>query len=632
MSVQNAYQQVRTRADAVWQPYANPGRVRIDVTVATCSHAAGVHRTWDALEKEIAARGAAVDLGVISCAGWCWLEPSVIVTRPDGSRVLHGPVRPTDVGPLLDAVTSRAGFYDRLAIAVLSGQADGVATDPAFAGWLRPQVRWLMANVGLTDPENIDHYIARDGFKGLARALDLTQEEIIKEMLDSGVWGRGGAAFPAGRKWDFLRGARNMPKYIVCNADEGDPGAFVNRILLEGDPGIVLEGMAIAAAAAGAEYGYLYIRDEYPLAVERCEKAVAQLEARGLLGRNILGKDGFNFHVTVVRGAGAYVCGEETGLLSSIQDSRGMPRIKPPFPANAGVFGLPTNVNNVETYACAPVVFRHADGAERYKSQGTPKSTGTKMFSITGDVERVAAFEVPFGIPTRTLIEACGGPPDNRLKIIQPGGPLLGMLPGRAIDTALDLDPYREWKLLGMGGGGIVVCDDTTCPVDLVQYFEWFAEDESCGRCTTCHGGTQRYVEILRRIADGGGRMSDLELLVLLKDTMRWANCFHGQGAPAAVDCLLMYFRDELIEHIQEKRCRAGVCRGLIRYEVEPARALDAAPAAAICPTNAIRQDDAGRYVVDQSLCIKCNACHEVQPDVITIVGAGRSLATAAAD
>jgi NADH-quinone oxidoreductase subunit F len=614
----SAYSEIRARAEAVWQGYERPGRTRIDVTVATCAHAAGVSATLEALRGEIAAGGLDADLGILSCGGMCFLEPLVVVTHPDGRRVLYGPVTADTVGALLERTVKARGVYTDLAVGVVAGEADGV---PALSEhpFMKLQTRWLMQNVGVTDPENLDHYIARGGFEGLSKAVEMESEAVIQQMVDSGVWGRGGAGFPAGRKWDFLRGARNEPKYLICNADEGDPGAFVNRILLEGDPGLVIEGMLIAGAATGARYGFIYIRDEYPLAVERVEKALAQARERGLAGDHILGSN-VSCNLRVIRGAGAYVCGDETGLLSSIQDSRGMPRIKPPFPANAGVFGLPSNVNNVETYADAPLVFRN--GVEWYKSVGTEKSPGTKMFSITGDVQRVGALEVPFGTLTRTLIEACGGPyPGGEVKIIQSGGPLAGMIPGRGIDTPLDLDPYREWKVL-MGGGGIVICDESTCAVDLATYFEWFAEDESCGRCTTCHGGTQRYVEILRRISDGGGRMSDIELLELLADTLRWSNCFHGQGAPAAVTCLLLYFRDELVEHIQEKRCRAGVCRGLIRYEVNPAQAGDVAAGAAICPTNAIKQGEDGRYVIDQSLCIKCDACREVQPEAIRVVEA----------
>ena len=623
------YAEVRARADAAWQSYERPPRPRIDVTIATCSHAAGVGRTLAAIGREIDARGYGADLRTLSCGGMCFLEPLVIITQPSGRRVLYGPVTPDKVPALLEATVAREGVLAELAVGLIAGSADGVRS-LAEHPFMAFQVRWLMQNTGITDPENLDHYIARGGFEGLAKAVTMAPEEIIKQTVDSGIWGRGGAGFPAGRKWDFLRGARNTPKYMVCNADEGDPGAFVNRILLEGDPGVVIEGMTIAAGASGATYGFIYIRDEYPLAIERTDRALRQARERGLLGEHILGSD-LSYDMRVVRGAGAYVCGEETGLLSSIQDSRGMPRIKPPFPANAGVFGLPTNVNNVETYACAPLVFRNS--VEWYRSQGTEKSPGTKMFSITGDVRRTGALEVPFGTPVARLVnEACGGARDGReLKILQLGGPLAGMLPARTIETPLDLDPFRELKVL-MGGGGIVVGDDRVCPVDLCTYFEWFAEDESCGRCTTCQRGTQRYVEVLRRISDGDGRMSDLELLELLTDTLKWSNCFHGQGAPAAVVSLLMYFRDELIEHIREKRCRAGVCRGLIRYEVDPAHAEDVAVGAAICPTGAIKQAPDGRYFIDQSLCIKCNACNEVQPEAIRVIEAYPMAASVAAD
>jgi NADH-quinone oxidoreductase subunit F len=623
------YAEIRSRADAVWQAYNRPPRPRVDVTVATCSHAAGVRRTLDALRREIAARGYDAEIGTLSCGGMCFLEPLVIVTQTSGRRILYGSVTPDTVPALLAATVAKPGVHDALAVATIAGEGGPPPLAEHF--FMRRQVRWLMQNTGITDPEELDHYIARGGYEGLARAVTMSQEEIIKETVDSGVWGRGGAGFPAGRKWDFLRGARNTPKYMVCNADEGDPGAFVNRILLEGDPGVVIEGMTIGGIATGATQGFIYIRDEYPLAIERTNRALQQARERGLLGDDILGS-GLAYDMVVVRGAGAYVCGEETGLLSSIQDSRGMPRIKPPFPANAGVFGLPTNVNNVETYACVPIVFRN--GVESYRSVGTEKSPGTKMFSITGDIRRTGALEVPFGTPTGVLVnEACGGVLEGReLKLIQPGGPLLGILPARAIDTPLDLDPYREWKLGGMGGGGIVVGDDTTCPIDLVTYFEWFAEDESCGRCTTCHGGTQRYVEILRRIQDGGGRMSDIPLLDMLSDSLVWSNCFHGQGAPAAVKCMLWYFEEELLEHIQQKRCRAGVCRGLIRYEVDPAHAGDVAQGAAICPTGAIKQAPDGAYFIDQSLCIKCNACKELQPDAIRIIDAYPVAASAAAD
>jgi NADH-quinone oxidoreductase subunit F len=608
------YAEIRAQADTVWNAYRRPSRPRLDVAVATCSHAAGVRATLARLQQEIAARGLAVDVGITGCNGFCFLEPQITVTKPDGTRVVYGPVRPEDVAELLDSALT--GVCARLAVGVLDGEAEGVAPlDQHF--FMRDQVRRLMARCGVIDPENIDHYLATGGYEALAQALTLTDEQLVKQAVDSGLWGRGGAAFPAGRKWDFLRGARTGPKYMICNADEGDPGAFVNRVLMESDPHLIVEGMIIGARATGATYGYIYIRDEYPLCVARMHRALEQARARGLLGTGILGAD-FTYDMEVVRGAGSYVCGDETGLLSSIDSARGMPRIKPPFPANAGVFGLPSNVNNVETYANAPLIFRH--GVEWYRQMGTQRNPGTKMFSISGDVQRVGVLEVPLGFPMgRLLMEHCGGPdPGRTVKAIQSGGPLGGILPASCLNLALEPEPFRDQGVL-LGSGGLILCDDTTCIVDLCAYFEWFAEDESCGRCTTCHGGTQRYVEILRRIAEGNGRMSDIELMELLTDTLRWSNCFHGQGAPASITSLLRHFRDELLAHIRDKRCPAGVCAGLIRYEIAPGHEADVAPAAAICPTEAIRRNEDGRYAVDQGRCIKCDACRQLQPEAIRL-------------
>ena len=611
------YAEVRQQADTVWRSYAKPARPRIDVSVATASHAGGGYRTWLALQRQIAERRLAVDLGVVGDTGFSFLEPVCVVTKPDGSRVMYGPVREADVAEFVDKAVT--GVLQRLAVGSLTGNVQGVSPLSEHP-FMRRQVRRLMARCGLTDPANIEHYIATGGYEGLRNALQMTDEEVIKQALDSGLWGRGGAAFPAGRKWDFLRGARNKPKYIICNADEGDPGAFVNRILLESDPGLVIEGMTIAAHAGGAEFGYLYIRDEYPIAVERCQAFVRQAREKGLLGKNIFGS-GLNYDMEVVRGAGAYVCGEETGLLSSIDTGRGMPRIKPPFPANAGVFGLPSNVNNVETYANAPLIFQH--GAAWFKEYGVAPDTGTKMFSFTGDIKRAGCVEVPFGTSMGELIrDNFGGTPDARpIKAIQSGGPLAGVLPGKFVDLPLQPAPFREQGVL-MGGGGIIVCDDTTSIIDLVQYFEWFAEDESCGRCTTCHGGTQRHVEILRRIGNGDGRLSDPELMQLINDSLRWSNCFHGQGAPAAVQSLLRHFRDELMTAIKDKRDPARQLPGLIRYEVIPGHETSVAKAAAICPVDAFEQDAQGRFAINPAVCFRCDACREVQPEAIRVVDA----------
>jgi NADH:ubiquinone oxidoreductase subunit F (NADH-binding) len=405
----------------------------------------------------------------------------------------------------------------------------------------------------------------------------------------------------------------------VCNADEGDPGAFVNRVLMEGDPHLIVEGMIIAGHATGATHGFIYIRDEYPLSVSRMQLALDQALEKGLLGEDILGS-GFDYTLEVIRGAGAYVCGEETGLIASIQDYRGMPRIKPPFPAQAGVFMKPTNVNNVETFANVPLIMRN--GAEWYASAGTEKNKGTKMFSLSGSINRVGILEVPFGISMERLLRDAGGwTRDNRpLKAIQPGGPLGGILAGDAFALALEPEPFRDKGVL-MGSGGLILFDDRACIVDMVLYFLGFVEDESCGRCTTCRQGAQRMVEILRRIAHGGGREEDIGLMQLLGNTMLWANCVHGQAGPTAAKNAIQYFMPEIETHIRERRCPAGACAGLVRYQVTDGAAPEMAAAAAICPTNAIVQAEGG-YSIDQAKCIRCGACREQAPNAVAVTDA----------
>lgn len=626
----DAYRRLQEAARPVWEAVARPERPLFRVAVATCTRAAGADETLAALREELSRRGAEADVLIVGCPGLCFADPVVDVHLPGLPRVLYGRVTADQVPRLLDAVLGEARVLPDLALGVVlygEERMEGYRGTPveglpdlAQSDWMRLQVRRLMANVGHVGAEEIDHYIARGGYEGLAKALSMTPEEVIKEVLDSGLWGRGGAAFPTGRKWDFLRQARGSPKYLICNADEGDPGAFVNRSLMEGDPHLLIEGMLIAAWATGASYGYIYIRDEYPLPVERVRKAVEQARERGLLGENILGS-GLSCDLEVVRGAGSYVCGEETGLISSLEDVRGMPKIRPPYPAQAGVFAKPTNVNNVESYANVPLILRH--GAGWYASVGSERNKGTKMFSLSGQVQRVGVLEVPLGTPVRDVIMvAGGGPPEGRkLKGLQPGGPLSGVAPASRIlaqdGLPLEPEPFREIGML-MGAGGLVVLDDSSCVVDLALYFEWFAEDESCGRCTTCFGGTRRLQEMLRRISEGGGRPEDVPLMRLLPDAMRNANCAHGQAAPTIILSLLDLFQDELQEHLVRKRCPAKACRGLVRYEIVAQD--EALPRAAdICPTQAIVKED-GSYRIDQARCIRCNACKEVAPQAIAVL------------
>jgi NADH:ubiquinone oxidoreductase subunit F (NADH-binding)/(2Fe-2S) ferredoxin len=612
-----------------WLTVESPSRPRVTVYYGTCSIAAGAGETLAALRSEVERRRLDVDIGIAGCNGLCYAEPLVEVAWPGGQRILYGKVTEDKVPRLVEEALAGGGppgADPDLALASLGdAPVDGIPPIASLPFWA-PQVRRLMANCGVIDPENIDHYIARGGYGGLARAVTLAPEEVIKEVSDSTLRGRSGSDFPTGRKWDFLRGATRQPKYLVCNADEGDPGAWVNRMLLEGNPHAILEGMAIGAHATGASYGFIYLREEYPLCFERLNKAIEQARERGLLGSNILGS-GLSFDAKVVRGAGSYVCGEESGLIASIEEMRGMPKIRPPYPAQSGVFGQPTNVNNVETYADAALILGH--GLEWYTSLGTERNKSTKIFSLSGHIQRVGVVEVPLGYPMDKLIfEAAGGLPEGRtLKAIQPGGPLAGILP--AVHAGLPLEPeaFRE-KGVQMGGGGLVIIDDSACIVNLCTYFEWFAEDESCGRCTTCRGGTQRLVEILRRWSRGEGRESDFENIKLLGNTMLYSNCVHGQAAPTVALNTLTFFEDEVREHVFEKRCRAKVCKGLIRYQVSsesvsahPELVEGLAEAEAICPTNAVVKKD-GSYEIDQSLCIKCNACREVAPQAIEVVDA----------
>jgi NADH-quinone oxidoreductase subunit F len=590
----------------------------------TAGIAMGAGETLEALRSAVT--GLDVDVQVAGALGFSYAEPMLEVARPGGPRVVYAKVTADRVPPLVDAAIRTDGIYDELAFCVTEGSVPGLRRLEDTEYWPL-QDRRLMANLGRNDPEDIDHYIATGGYEGLDRALQMTPEEVSKQVLDSGLWGRGGAAFPTGRKWEFLRGARGTPKYQVCNADEGDPGAFVNRVLMEGDPHLVVEGMIIGGYATGAAHGFIYIRDEYPLSVGRMERALQQASEKGLLGINILGS-GFDYTLEVIRGAGAYVCGEETGLIASIQDYRGMPRIKPPFPAQAGVFFKPTNVNNVETFANVPLILRH--GAEWYASAGTEKNKGTKMFSLSGSIDRVGILEVPFGTSMERLLREAGGwTRDNRaLKAIQPGGPLGGILGADAASLALEPEPFREKGVL-MGSGGLILFDDRTCIVDMVLYFLGFVEDESCGRCTTCRQGAQRMVEILRRIAHGGGREEDLDLIRLLGNTMRWANCVHGQAGPTAALNAMQYFMPEIETHIRERRCPAGACAGLVRYDVAKPPAPELEAAAAICPTGAFVRIDGG-YAIDQAKCIRCGACKEQAPEAIAVsdafapVAAGR--------
>lgn len=607
-------------ARELWESDQRDGKVHINVTLDTSSLARGADETLAALRDIVQREKLPVDVGITGSWGFNWLEPTVSVRSAGAAEtVLYANVLADRAAEFLQRTVVEQGVMPELALGVVEGNAhDGIpllSEHPFMQG----QVRRLMANLGLSDPENIDHYLAFGGYEGFGKALDMADEEIIKEMLDSGVGGRGGANFPVGRKWDFLRTATASPKYLVCNADEGDPGAWVNRTLLEGDPHLIIEGLMIAARASGAQAAYVYIRYEYPLAVERMENAVRQAKERGLLGKNILGT-GWDFDVIIFKGAGSYVCGDETGLIASIDGFRGMPRIKPPFPAQAGLWNKPTNVNNVESYANAPLILRNGAAWWSGVNPGAQPEKGTKMFSVSGQVNWYGVFEIPFGTGTmRQVMEQYGGGMrgNRKAKGFQTGGPLSGVLPASDLDLPLQLGPYRDRGMF-LGGGGIVFFDESTSIVDLVLWMTGFCEDESCGRCTTCHGGSQRAVEILRRISLGGGRETDIDKLEDLVQTMFWSNCQHGQLTPNGFKTAIKFFRPEFESLIKEKVDPTRSLPGFVRYDVRFQNDPDLPKAVAICPTRAIVEGPDG-WEVDQGLCILCDACRQVAPMAIEL-------------
>mgnify|MGYP003600465602 FL=1 len=486
------------------------------------------------------------------------------------------------------------------------------AIDEEISAPKAKEIRIVLRNVGVIDPRNIEDYIANDGYQALGKVLtEMSPEDVIQEVLDAKLRGRGGAGFPTGLKWRFACQAEGDIKYIVCNADEGDPGAFMNRRVLEGDPHSVVEGMIIAAYAIGARQGYIYCRAEYPIAVSTVNLAMKQARALGLLGKNIMGTD-FSFDLEMRMGAGAFVCGEETALMASIEGGRGEPRVRPPFPAQKGLWGKPTNINNVETYANVPQII--LNGAEWYASMGTEKSKGTKTFALAGDVKNTGLIEVPFGITLREIIYDVGNgiKGDKKFKAVQTGGPMGGCIPVSMIDLPVDYETLGQAGSI-MGSGGMIVMDEDTCMVDIARFFIEFIQEESCGKCVPCRVGTRRLLELLAGICEGRGKEGDIETLrSLCAEIKENSLCGLGQGAPAPVVSTLNHFLDEYEAHIKEKRCPAKVCRALIKYQIVEGACTGCTVCARNCPVAAITGERKQLHVIDQDLCIKCGICHQV--------------------
>ncbi|MDP7285659.1 MAG: NADH-quinone oxidoreductase subunit NuoF [Dehalococcoidales bacterium] len=608
------FAEIQSRAKAEWAALEHGDKPRILIGSATCGRAAGAKAVLEATNAALAQHNLEANITEVGCIGPCYAEPLMDIIKPGRPRICYSQVTPEIVPWLIEDYIINDNPHSDLALGTIGdGSLDGI---PRLFDlpMLKPQVRIALRNCGTIDPEEINQYIARDGYRGLVRALSMTPEEVIEEIKKSGLRGRGGAGFPTGMKWELCRKSPGTVKYIICNADEGDPGAFMDRSLLEGDPHAVLEGMLISAYAIGATEGYIYIRAEYPLAIDRLKIALRQMTEYELLGDNILGS-GLNFHLKIKEGAGAFVCGEETALMASIEGKRGMPRSRPPFPAQSGLWGKPTNINNVETWANVSAIMLR--GTAWYASYGSDKNKGTKTFALAGKINRTGLIEVPLGISLKEIVYDIGdGIPDGkRFKAVQTGGPSGGCLPASQLERPVDYESLTEAGSI-MGSGGMVVIDEDTCIVDVARYFLAFTQSESCGKCVPCRLGTKQMLNILENICQGKGKVEDIDLLLKVSQQIKAGSlCALGGTAPNPVLTTIRYFQDEYEAHIKEKRCPALVCPELISYYILADKCQGCGICLRACPTEAITGGKRMVHVIDQSKCNKCSTCLNVCPD-----------------
>ncbi len=607
------YASIRAKADRHWRELSSLEHPLIHIGMGTCGRAAGADDVLSAVEKTLNRISPLARIVKVGCIGMCYLEPLMAVRKPGRPFIYYGHLSARKAEDILTSYLLEDNPKPEMAICTLGeGSLNGNGI-PKFSDlpMIRPQVRIALRNCGLIDPENIDEYIAQGGYSGLDKALTMTPEAVIQEVKESGLRGRGGAGFPTGAKWEFARKAAGKQKYIICNADEGDPGAFMDRSLLESDPHAVLEGMVIGAYAIGASEGYVYVRAEYPLAIKRLERAIEQMKQYGLLGKRILGST-FNFEVHIKEGAGAFVCGEETALMASIEGGRGMPRSRPPFPAQAGLWGKPTNINNVETFGNVSAILER--GARWYAGYGTEKSRGTKTFSLAGKIKRTGLIEVPMGIRLEEVINSIGGGvrKGKRLKAVQTGGPSGGCIPASLLHLPVDYESLAQAGSI-MGSGGMVVMDEDTCTVDMARYFLTFTQSESCGKCMPCRLGTKQMLDVVEDICKGRGAQEDIELLERVCEAVsKGSLCGLGQTAPNPVKTTLHYFADEYEKHVVDKKCSAGVCKALFHYEIDPEECTGCTLCARKCPVEAIRGEKKQPHVIDQEKCTKCGTCYQL--------------------
>ena len=579
---------------------------RILVCAGTGCASSGAGKLINALNLELKKQGLEEDVTIVGtgCQGFCEKGPTIVIEK---HQVLYTSVTEDDVAEIVASDIIKDERVERLLlIDQVTQQRVGKLSE---IGFFAKQNRIVLQNCGIIDPQKIEEYTSRKGYLALQKALkEMSQDEVLEEVKASGLRGRGGAGFPTGLKWGFCRGAAGDKKYVICNADEGDPGAFMDRSVLEGDPHSVIEGMLIGAYAIGANEGYVYCRAEYPMAIKHLEIAIKQAEEAGYLGDNILGS-GFNFKLNVFAGAGAFVCGEETALMASIEGKRGMPRVRPPFPAVSGLWGKPTNINNVETWSNIPHIIRN--GSEWYAQMGTEKSKGTKIFALTGKVNNTGLVEVPMGTTLREIIFDIGGGVQNgkAFKAVQIGGPSGGCMPESMLDTPVDYDSLAKAGAM-VGSGGLVIMDETTCMVDIARFFLSFTTKESCGKCTPCREGTKRMYEILDRITKGEGKIEDIDTLEHLALTIKETSlCGLGQTAPNPILATIKYFRHEFEAHILDHKCPAHACSALLSYSIDAEKCKGCGLCAKNCPTTCITGEKKKPYTIKEDDCIKCGTC-----------------------